>query len=89
MSGVKFGKYIPGPLPAEADQLSIFIQKELYDIAQALSGLVTDYVIYEVLYAEPNKVHEGMIVNADGTTWDPGSGAGIYIYRGGSWVLLG
>jgi hypothetical protein len=42
-----------------------------------------------VLHAEPSKQVEGMIRQADGTNWDPGSGAGLYQFRGGSWRFLG
>lgn len=41
-----------------------------------------------VLTAEPADKANGMIVYADGSTWDPGSGAGIYAYEGSSWVKL-
>lgn len=37
---------------------------------------------------EPTKPREGMIVYADGTNWDPGSGVGVYVYSGGTWVKL-
>ena len=40
-------------------------------------------------YAAPGKPQDGMIVKADGTHWDPGSGAGFYGYSGSAWVLLG
>lgn len=36
---------------------------------------------------EPEFPREGMIVFADGTNWNPGSGAGEYIYQGGAWVI--
>ena len=32
---------------------------------------------------------DGMLVYADGTTWDPGSGVGMYYYNGAAWVFLG
>lgn len=41
------------------------------------------------LYAEPARPRDGMIVLADGTAWNPGSGAGYYGYYGGSWAKLG
>lgn len=41
------------------------------------------------LHAEPRKPRVGMTVLADGTDWDPGSGAGIYTYYGGAWHRLG
>ena len=42
-----------------------------------------------VLHAAPGRPREGQIVYADGTDWDPGSGAGFYGYTGAAWVLLG
>lgn len=40
------------------------------------------------VYREPERPREGMIVSADGTSWNPGSGAGAYEYVGGTWVKL-
>ena len=37
----------------------------------------------------PARLVEGLTVKADGTQWNPGSGAGCYQYRGGSWRFLG
>lgn len=39
--------------------------------------------------AAPINPQEGDIVRADGTSWDPGSGAGFYGYHGGAWTFLG
>lgn len=44
-----------------------------------------DIVKTQVLDVEPVKLREGLIVIADGTNWNPGSGAGTYVYRGGAW----
>lgn len=41
------------------------------------------------LHAEPTKLVEGMVVLADGTNWNPGSGAGVYAYYGSAWNKLG
>lgn len=37
------------------------------------------YDTLRVLHAAPSKVFAGMLVNADGTDWNPGSGAGLYL----------
>ncbi len=36
----------------------------------------------------PTRPREGMIVYADGTDWNPGSGEGPYYYDGGSWRTM-
>lgn len=38
--------------------------------------------------AAPTKPREGMIVSANGTTWNPGAGAGAYERKGAAWVKL-
>ena len=44
---------------------------------------------FETLNVEPTRPQEGMLVSADGTNWNPGSGAGMYQYRAGAWHFLG
>jgi hypothetical protein len=38
-----------------------------------------------VLHQEPSKPQVGDIVYADGTDWNPSSGAGLYLYTGNAW----
>lgn len=64
------------------------LAEELAKIAQAMET-ADPFFTLDTLYAAPNKYREGTIVKADGTTWDPGSGAGVYCYRGGAWHFLG
>jgi hypothetical protein len=47
-----------------------------------------DITRLQEFHREPEKPQEGMMVLADGTDWNPGSGAGFYGYRGGAWVLM-
>lgn len=37
---------------------------------------------------EPTRPRDGMVVHADGTSWNPGSGAGTYRRQGGVWVKI-
>ena len=43
----------------------------------------------EKLHEEPLRPRDGMVVYADGSNWDPGSGEGIYAYVAGAWVPAG
>lgn len=52
-----------------------------------VDGLTQRHVFYPHTAAPPDPV-EGMVVWADGTSWNPGSGAGLYEYRGGAWHKL-
>lgn len=75
-------RYIPGNV---ADPQ---MQEELYKIAMAMET-ADPFFTLETLYAAPKKYREGTIVKADGTTWNPGSGAGVYCYRSAAWRFLG
>ena len=61
---------------------------EFQEVAKAM-GRPQPFMLLATSYAAPGKPQDGMIVKADGTHWDPGSGAGFYGYSGSAWVLLG
>ena len=77
--------YRPGALPPDAPE---WLKDELRSIAEAI-GNRTPFLWLDTIHAQPKKLAEGLIVKADGTNWNPGSGAGVYCYRGGSWRFLG
>jgi len=81
--------YKPAELPVELQQLIIQLRYELDEIAKYLVLSEIDHVKLPELHVEPNKLLDGMIVLADGTDWDPGSGGGYYGYRNGGWTFLG
>jgi len=61
---------------------------EFQEVARAMSQ-PQPFMLLATSYVAPGKPQDGMIVKADGTHWDPGSGAGFYGYRNGAWQLLG
>jgi len=63
------------------------LQTALQTIA-AEQAQQSEYYALTTLYAAPKRILEGMIVKADGATWNPGSGAGVYARVGGAWVKL-
>ena len=75
-------------VPGSAESLPAFLDQELSNIEQAQYGPVP-FVRLEVVRTPPGKVFDGIVVLADGTTWNPGSGGGVYCYRAGAWRLLG
>jgi hypothetical protein len=72
---------------ATVDDLRRSMQYELDKLASSLSQPV-EYAALKTLYASPSRIFDGMIVKADGTTWNPGSGAGVYCRVVSSWVKL-
>ena len=78
--------YTPGMVPQ--DYSPEFIREELERISISLMELESPQVILSPQNAEPTKRKEGLVVNADGTNWNPGAGAGLYEYIGGAWSKL-
>jgi hypothetical protein len=72
-------------LPAEYNSRDI--EREFERVEEAFN--LFDLITLKELNTEPAKPRTGMVVLADGTNWNPGSGAGVYARYGGSWVKLG
>ena len=72
---------------SDHDALRRYLIDELQRIAGAL--LEVDGVLLTERHVAPSKPRSGMLVLADGSDWNPGSGAGFYGYRGGAWRFLG
>lgn len=77
--------YVLSNLPANTDPAVV---QEFRRLQEALAGYV-DYIQLRVLNVSPAKPRAGMIIEADGVNFNPGAGAGCYIYRSGAWVKLG
>jgi len=75
------------PVPKEYD--SVFFAEILQRIELHYAELQVPFMILTTLHVAPSKPQEGMVILADGTDWNPGSGAGFYGYYGSSWVKLG
>lgn len=62
------------------------LQRELSDMAQRIA--VLEQSLKQVATAEPSKYREGDFAFADGTTWNPGAGRGLYQRVSSSWTAL-
>jgi hypothetical protein len=68
-------------------EVSAYLHEELQKIAVAFLRIENIHLVE--LHVEPVKSRKGMIVLADGSNWNPGSGAGFYGYHTGAWNKLG
>lgn len=85
--GEGFGLYQPETIQSEDPaEITAWMGRELNKISQALQQSSARKI--DVLHAEPAKPRPGMVVTADGTDWDPGSGEGPYMYIGGTWLPM-
>lgn len=80
--------YIAGNPPQDPALLPGFLLSELRKLQEVLNS-PKPFDQLDTQYAAPDKPREGMRVLADGTSWNPGSGAGMYRYGGGAWHFLG
>lgn len=80
--------YVPSQMPPidNLEELREWVEKEFRRIQE--HNATQTFVQFEVLYAAPLGPTAGMVVFADGTTWNPGSGRGLYEYRTSSWQKL-
>jgi hypothetical protein len=65
-----------------------FLQRVFDALKRGLEDAAPYHELVE-MHAAPDKLRTGMVVLADGTDWDPGSGAGVYCYYAGIWNRLG
>lgn len=74
--------YNPAHFPDPESDPKAFNQRiidEFQQIQKSLSGSVTKMLLSE-LHVEPDKKQVGMLVLADGSDWNPGSGGGVYCW---------
>ena len=82
-------KYTPTAIPQDAQPgLRAWLAEQLRAIANSLSAPQVTSIHFDILTAQPARYQNGDVVYADGTNWNPGSGAGVYARVSGSWVKL-
>lgn len=81
-------RYVARIVPMDASALPQFLNQEFVNVMTAWSE-PDEYRLLKVLSAAPKKPIDGMEVLADGTNWNPGSGAGRYYYLNNSWHFMG
>ena len=69
------------------DELAAWMQRELLELERSFRE--QDDILLVEMFVAPAKPRDGLTVFADGTSWNPGSGRGVYTYYGGSWKKLG
>lgn len=86
---LRFTPEDPPIVKAEDQAVVEYIYRELLRVA-AITNMVADGQLEESAVA-PERPRNGMIRLADGTSWDPGAGRGVYWYdeSTATWKLLG
>lgn len=74
-------------MPSDPKEFPRFWAEESLKIQNAINALISGHL--DVTYVAPSKPRSGDIRCADGTSWNPGSGAGFYGYHSSAWNKLG
>ena len=80
--------YNPNIPPQKEEDLLTYLDNEFQRVAVAFNDVADG--LYRIWHSPPPKLKPGLILYADGTDWNPGSGEGLYRYNlAGSWVFIG
>lgn len=81
--------YAPEQVPDDPEELKRFLRNEFQKVQTAISLLAKGHL--DKTTVAPAKPRDGDFVYADGSSFNPGSGVGIYYYKGATsaWVFLG
>jgi len=83
----EFARFSARITPGKTEDLPRFLDDTFIEIQNVLEVVRDGHL--DVVYTAPDKPRQGDIRYADGTSWNPGSGEGIYFYNSaGSWVKL-
>lgn len=71
----------------DVDELRRYVEQELLSIQRSFGNF--DILTLNPSYAVPLRPRPGMFVYADGTSWNPGAGQGVYVLNlSNAWVKL-
>lgn len=80
--------YRPTPAPFGLEAMRAWALEQFGRIADLLPMPEVRGLHLQPLAAEPARIADGDLVYADGSNWNPGSGAGVYCRISGAWVKL-
>lgn len=83
--------YKPTFPPQDPALLPNWLSQETQNIARATRDPV-QFTLLQVNHAEPRTPSDSQVVMfavADGTDWNPGSGAGLYRFQNNAWTFVG
>lgn len=82
-------QYAPDDPPVDPTELQRYLRHEMEKISAAITALAIGHL--DMSTVVPAKPRNGDLRYADGTLWNPGSGVGVYYYKGAAsaWIFLG
>lgn len=80
---------VPAQIPTDPQKMAAWMRDALAQISADLREPNPEFITLQERHAAPDRLYTGLTVLADGSDWDPGSGAGVYTYYGAAWHKLG
>ena len=74
------------PVVADAALLQSWIRRELGRIIAEQAEPSSPQLL--VWHKAPERLRVGLLVYADGTDWNPGSGEGLYVFKSTGWTFV-
>lgn len=73
--------------PQDVASLPAYLAREFGNVANGFNDPANSLQL-NPLGVAPGKPRTGLVVYANGSTWNPGAGAGVYVYTGAAWSKL-
>lgn len=82
--------YNPSTYQGDPKDSQQFLEWVLDEFGKVQNGMFDlDSIRFVTQYRAPTKPRTGDTLLADGSSWNPGSGAGVYTYYAAAWHKLG
>jgi len=78
-------RFTPDPAPENVEELPGYLANSLSQVSTMINSPTRNFA---PLNNAPPKPTDGDVAFANGEGWDPGYGAGLYVYAGGKWASL-
>lgn len=83
--------YRPGFPPDDPAQLPSYLEAEQVKVLREFND-PKPFILLHINHSAPKAPSDPnvlMLAAADGTDWNPGSGAGLYRYQNNTWTFVG
>ena len=81
------GNYIPSPVPAEQEDLPVYVNDELLRLGGTVNGMLEGGTL-PPHSSLPKRYREGMIMNFSGAVGDGVDSSGVWLYKNAKWWKL-
>ena len=78
-------RFTPDPAPENVEELPGYLANSLSQVSTMINSPTRNFA---PLNTGPDKPVDGDLAFANGIGWDPGFGAGLYVYFNSTWNII-